>query len=76
VHSEGQSIVTSRSVPQHTAQINSPFAGQNRFAFRFPHIGQLNPPPQQKRNPQITQIAPIWKTNNFVSFRLGGSAIF
>src|SRR5258705_12947124 len=33
-------MVTSRSVPQQTAQIFSPFAGQNRAAFRFSQIGQ------------------------------------
>ena len=31
---------TSRSVPQQTAQIFSPFAGQNLAAFRFRQIGQ------------------------------------
>jgi hypothetical protein len=35
-------MVTSRSVPQHTAQMDSPFAGQNRFGFLFSQIGQLN----------------------------------
>src|SRR6266576_4859376 len=38
--SEGQSIVTSRSVPQQTAQIFSPLAGQKRAALRFSQIGQ------------------------------------
>jgi hypothetical protein len=38
-------MVTSRSVPQHTAQIFSPFAGQNRFGFRFPQMGQFNASP-------------------------------
>src|SRR6266436_409718 len=33
-------MVTSRSVPQQTAQIFSPFAGQNRAALRFSQIGQ------------------------------------
>jgi len=32
--------VTSRSVPQQTAQIFSPLAGQNRAALRFSQIGQ------------------------------------
>src|SRR5579871_1183058 len=36
----GQSIVTSRSVPQHTVQMFSPFAGQNRPSFLFSQIGQ------------------------------------
>src|SRR6266852_8360380 len=33
-------MVTSRSVPHQTAQIFSPFAGQNRAALRFSQIGQ------------------------------------
>lgn len=33
-------MVTSRSVPQQTAQIFSALAGQNRSALRFPQIGQ------------------------------------
>src|SRR6267378_8291485 len=33
-------MVTSRSMPQQTAQIFSPFAGQNRAALRFSQIGQ------------------------------------
>jgi len=33
--------VTSRSRPQQTAQIFSPFAGQKRFGGRFSHIEQL-----------------------------------
>ncbi|PYU69116.1 MAG: hypothetical protein DMG49_14195 [Acidobacteria bacterium] len=33
-------MVTSRSVPQQTAQIFSPLAGQKRAALRFPQIGQ------------------------------------
>jgi hypothetical protein len=40
VQSEGQSIVTSRSVPQQTAQMVSPFAGQNLLGGRFSQIGQ------------------------------------
>jgi hypothetical protein len=38
--SAGQLIVTSRSVPQQTAQIFSPFAGQKRFGFLFSQMGQ------------------------------------
>ncbi len=34
-------MVTSRSRPQHTAQIFSPFAGQNRLGGRFSQIGQV-----------------------------------
>jgi hypothetical protein len=34
-------MLTSRSVPQQGEQIFSPFAGQNRFGFRFSQIGQL-----------------------------------
>ena len=36
----GQSMVNSRSVPQQTAQIFSPLAGQNRTALRFSQMGQ------------------------------------
>ena len=35
-------MLISRSVPQHTAQIFSPFAGQERPGLRFSHIGQSN----------------------------------
>src|SRR5438876_10413516 len=38
--SDGQSMVTSRSVPQQTAQIFSPLAGQKRAGLRFSQIGQ------------------------------------
>jgi hypothetical protein len=34
-------MVTSRSVPQQTAQMLSPLAGQNLFAFRLLQIGQI-----------------------------------
>ena len=34
-------MVTSRSVPQQTAQIFSPLAGQYRAALRFSQIGQF-----------------------------------
>jgi hypothetical protein len=46
----GQSIVTSRPPPQHTAQIFSPFAGQNLFGGRLSQIAQLihNPWGSQK----------------------------
>src|SRR5205085_10364907 len=33
-------MVTSRSVPQQTAQIFSPLAGQKRFGLRFSQMGQ------------------------------------
>jgi hypothetical protein len=33
-------MVTSRPVPQQTAQIFSPLAGQNRSGLRFSQIGQ------------------------------------
>jgi hypothetical protein len=36
---------TSRSVPQHTAQIFSAFAGQKRPGLRFSQIGQSNSAP-------------------------------
>jgi len=39
-------MLTSRSVPQQTAQIVSAFAGQNRFALRFWQMGQANDAPQ------------------------------
>jgi len=35
-------MVTSRSVPQQTAQMLSPLAGQNLFALRLLQIGQIN----------------------------------
>jgi hypothetical protein len=38
-------MVTSRSVPQHTAQILSAFAGQKRPGFRFWQIGQTKNDP-------------------------------
>src|SRR5438309_9498496 len=38
--SDGQSMVTSRSVPQQTAQIFSPLAGQKRAGLRLSQIGQ------------------------------------
>jgi hypothetical protein len=41
-------MVTSRSVPQHTAQIFSPFAGQNRCGFLLLQIGQLTRAPVNK----------------------------
>jgi hypothetical protein len=47
--SDGQSMVTSRSVPQQTAQIFSPLAGQKRSAFRFSQIGQDPDAPHSAR---------------------------
>jgi hypothetical protein len=41
--------VTSRSVPQQTAQIFSPFAGQKRTALRFSQIGQDTESPHSSR---------------------------
>jgi hypothetical protein len=38
---------TSRSVPQQTAQIFSPFAGQNLAALRFSQIGQVTAAPTE-----------------------------
>jgi len=35
-------MVTSRSVPQQIAQMLSPLAGQNLFAFRILQMGQIN----------------------------------
>jgi hypothetical protein len=40
--SEGQSMLTSRSVPQQTEQMFSPLAGQNLFTLRLLQIGQVN----------------------------------
>jgi len=50
MQSRGQSIVTSRCVPQQIAQIRSPLAGQNRFGGRFSQIGQLKRPSRRKSN--------------------------
>src|ERR1700704_3367768 len=41
-------MVTSRSVPQQMAQIFSPFAGQNREAFRFSQTGQSTESPRRQ----------------------------
>src|SRR5215471_16756050 len=41
VQSEGQSISTSRFVPQQTAQICTPLAGHCRLALRFPQRGHF-----------------------------------
>jgi hypothetical protein len=38
-------MVTSRPVPQQTAQIVSPLAGQNRAPLRFSQMGQIKNPP-------------------------------
>src|SRR5712664_4381464 len=45
-------MVTSRSVPQQTAQIFSPLAGQKRAALRFSQIGQNTESPKGKRTIQ------------------------
>src|SRR5229473_2342683 len=45
-------MVTSRSVPQQTAQIFSPLAGQKRAALRFSQIGQDTESPQNVRTVQ------------------------
>jgi len=36
-------MVTSRSVPQQTAQITSALAGHERLGGRFSHMGQVKP---------------------------------
>src|SRR5712691_4756286 len=41
-------MVTSRSVPQQTAQIFSPLAGQKRAALRFSQIGQDTESPKRE----------------------------
>jgi hypothetical protein len=38
-------MVTSRPVPQQTAQIVSPLAGQNRAPLRFSQMGQITKSP-------------------------------
>jgi hypothetical protein len=45
-------MVTSRSVPQQTAQIFSPLAGQRRSALRFSQMGQDKQSPQNVRTVQ------------------------
>src|ERR1700694_5693867 len=45
-------MVTSRSVPQQTAQIFSPLAGQKRAALRFSQMGQDTESPQNVRTVQ------------------------
>src|SRR5437764_5473959 len=52
VQSEGQSMVTSRSLPQQTAQIFSALAGQKRSALRFSQIGQDTKSPQRVKTVQ------------------------
>src|SRR5205814_7063706 len=52
VQSEGQSMVTSRSLPQQTAQIFSALAGQKRSALRFSQIGQDTESPQRVKTVQ------------------------
>ena len=47
-------MVTSRSVPQLTAQIFSPLAGQKRTALRFSQIGQDTESP--KRGSEVSRI--------------------
>lgn len=42
-------MVTSRSVPQQTAQIFSPLAGQKRAALRLSQMGQDTKSPQDVR---------------------------
>jgi hypothetical protein len=56
--SDGQSIETSRSVPQQTAQIFSPLAGQNRSAFRFSQIGQDTEAPHSGGTNQQNTLQP------------------
>src|SRR5258708_40232761 len=45
-------MVTSRSVPQQTAQIFSPLAGQKRAALRFSQMGQDKESPKSMRTIQ------------------------
>src|SRR3981189_3053331 len=45
-------MVTSRSVPQQTAQIFSPLAGQKRAALRFSQMGQDTESPRHVRTVQ------------------------
>ena len=48
-------MVTSRSVPQQTAQIFSALAGQKRSAFLFSQIGQDKASPEQTGEKSIAQ---------------------
>jgi hypothetical protein len=50
-------MVTSRSVPQHSAQMVSALAGQNRFGLRFRQIGQGKITPRD-RAPAAAQPVP------------------
>src|ERR1700737_3572433 len=43
-------MVTSRPVPQQTAQMVSPFAGQKRAPFRFSQTGQATTAPKKSRH--------------------------
>jgi hypothetical protein len=54
VQSGVQSIVTSRPVPQQTAQIVSPLAGQKRVPLRFSQIGQTTDAPSGSKNRKNT----------------------
>jgi len=49
-----QSMVTSRPMPQQTAQMVSPLAGQNRLGLRFSQIGQDTTAPECKAIKQNT----------------------
>jgi hypothetical protein len=51
-------MVTSRSVPQQTEQMFSPFAGQYLFALRFWQIGQANDFSQRARLTEFCGIRP------------------
>src|SRR5260370_13107921 len=70
-----ESMVTSRPVPQQTAQMVSPLAGQKRAPLRFSQIGQVTQPPtlrEQKRGyaalqqeskigPRLSQRLGVWR---------------
>jgi hypothetical protein len=54
---------TSRSLPQQTAQIFSPLAGQNLSALRFSQIGQITAAPGQTNANQQSTPATIKNQN-------------
>ncbi len=63
-------MVTSRPVPQQTAQIFSPLEGQNRSGLRFSQIGQDTNSPLQLR--QISRIRVAFTKDKI---RNSGSAV-
>src|SRR5208283_5848076 len=62
---------TSRSVPQQTAQIFSPLAGQNLTGLRFSHIGQDTESPHTSRT--VQQNTPPLRQNKTARRQVMGS---